>query len=134
MLTNRPLVIPDTSRVEIDFSAADERVYLTLDGQIGFELGPKDRVMITKSENKVRLSGRREKHILKCCEASCGGENDKTVGGRRAGCDHIGRSEQRPYFTLLSTTRVRSSAGCAPPEKLIELLQDFVRDGVGSAA
>jgi NAD+ kinase len=53
MLTNRPLVIPDTSRVEIDFSAADERVYLTLDGQIGFELGPKDRVMITKSANKV---------------------------------------------------------------------------------
>jgi NAD+ kinase len=53
MLTNRPLVIPDTSCVEIDFSAADERVYLTLDGQIGFELGPKDRVMITKSENKV---------------------------------------------------------------------------------
>lgn len=53
MLTNRPLVIPDTSRIEIDFSAADERVYMTLDGQIGFELGSADRVLITKSENKV---------------------------------------------------------------------------------
>lgn len=53
MLTNRPLVIPDTSKMEIDFSAADERVYMTLDGQIGYELGPADRVVITKSENKV---------------------------------------------------------------------------------
>jgi NAD+ kinase len=53
MLTNRPLVIPDTSRMEIDFSAADERVYMTLDGQIGYELGPADRVRITKSQNKV---------------------------------------------------------------------------------
>jgi NAD+ kinase len=26
---------------------------MTLDGQIGFELGPADRVLITKSENKV---------------------------------------------------------------------------------
>ena len=53
MLTNRPLVIPDTSRVEIDFSAAEEPVYLTLDGQIGFQLEPTDRVLITKSANKV---------------------------------------------------------------------------------
>ena len=53
MLTNRPLVIPDTSKMEIDFSAVDERVYLTLDGQIGYELGPADRVVITKSEYKV---------------------------------------------------------------------------------
>jgi NAD+ kinase len=53
MLTNRPLVIPDTSKMEIDFSAADERVYMTLDGQIGYELGSADRVVITKSEKKV---------------------------------------------------------------------------------
>jgi NAD+ kinase len=53
MLTNRPLVIPDTAKVEIDFSAGDEPVYLTLDGQIGFQLGPKDRVAITKSTHRV---------------------------------------------------------------------------------
>ena len=35
MLTNRPLVVPDTARVELDFSASGEPVYLTLDGQIG---------------------------------------------------------------------------------------------------
>ena len=45
MLTNRPLVIPDTARVEIDIAAAEEPVYLTLDGQIGFQLQPRDRVV-----------------------------------------------------------------------------------------
>jgi len=55
MLTNRPLVIPDTSRVEIDFAAAEGPVYLTLDGQIGIQMEPTDRVLIRKSANKVAL-------------------------------------------------------------------------------
>lgn len=53
MLTNRPLVIPDTSRVEIDIAAAEEPVYLTLDGQVGFQLLPNDRVAISKSSSRV---------------------------------------------------------------------------------
>src|SRR5271155_773780 len=53
MLTNRPLVIPDTSRVEIDFAAAEGPVYLTLDGQIGIQMEPTDRLLIKKSANKV---------------------------------------------------------------------------------
>lgn len=55
MLTNRPLVIPDTARVEIDFAAGDEPVHLTLDGQVGFELRHSDRVVVSKSSNKVVL-------------------------------------------------------------------------------
>jgi len=55
MLTNRPLVVPATARIEIDFAAAEEPVYVTLDGQIGFELKPKDRVAITKSASRVAL-------------------------------------------------------------------------------
>ena len=55
MLTNRPLVIPDTSRVELDFTAAHEPVYLTLDGQTGFQLEPQDHVVITKSSSKVKF-------------------------------------------------------------------------------
>jgi NAD+ kinase len=53
MLTNRPLVIPDTSRVEIDIAAAEEPVFLTLDGQVGFQLQAEDRVAISKSESRV---------------------------------------------------------------------------------
>jgi NAD+ kinase len=55
MLTNRPLVIPGTARVELDFAAADDPVYITLDGQIGFELKANDRVVISKSSNRVAL-------------------------------------------------------------------------------
>ncbi len=55
MLTNRPLVVPDTARVELDFAVSHEPVYLTMDGQIGFQLDAKDRVIITKSSNKVQV-------------------------------------------------------------------------------
>lgn len=55
MLTNRPLVIPGASQVDVDCSAADAPVYLTLDGQTGAQLGLNHRVTITKSEHKVKL-------------------------------------------------------------------------------
>ena len=55
MLTNRPLVVPDTACVEIDFTAGEEPVHLTLDGQVGFELRTADLVVIAKSASKVLL-------------------------------------------------------------------------------
>jgi NAD+ kinase len=54
-LTNRPLVIPNSVRVEVDFRAGDESVHLTLDGQIGVQLHAGDRVAVTKSDKKLRL-------------------------------------------------------------------------------
>lgn len=61
MLTNRPLVIPDTSRVEIDVAAIEEPVYLTLDGQVGFQLDSHDRISVTQSANRVLLVQPRRK-------------------------------------------------------------------------
>ncbi len=55
MLTNRPLAVPDTARVEIDIAVAGEAAYLTLDGQTGIQLEPKDRVAVTKSASRVAL-------------------------------------------------------------------------------
>ncbi|HEY7825272.1 MAG TPA: NAD(+)/NADH kinase [Candidatus Acidoferrales bacterium] len=55
MLTNRPLVVPDTSQVEIDFGPSEEPVYLTLDGQIGHQLEEGDRVAVHKSSCKIHL-------------------------------------------------------------------------------
>jgi NAD+ kinase len=55
MLTNRPLVIPSESQIDLDFTAAGEPVYVTLDGQISLELAPTDRVRITKSAKRVSL-------------------------------------------------------------------------------
>ena len=54
-LTNRPLVIPDHSHVEIIFRGGDEPIFITLDGQIGVELLAQDRVQITGSPQKLRL-------------------------------------------------------------------------------
>ena len=55
MLTNRPLVVPDTARIDLDFTPADEPVYITLDGQSGFQLKPRERVSIRKSKTRVAL-------------------------------------------------------------------------------
>ena len=54
-LTNRPLVIPDTAQIEIDFQSEDDAVFLTLDGQIGIELMRKDRIVVRKAPEKLRL-------------------------------------------------------------------------------
>ena len=54
-LTNRPLVIPDTVRVEVETRGSEEPAFLTLDGQVGFELKAGDRVAVTKAPKKLRL-------------------------------------------------------------------------------
>jgi NAD+ kinase len=54
-LTNRPLVVPDTMRIEIDFHCGDESIFLTLDGQVGIELKEGDRVAIRKAPTKLRV-------------------------------------------------------------------------------
>lgn len=55
MLTNRPLVLPDSVQLELDLSALEEQAYLTLDGQIGHELQRGDRISISKSPFRVNL-------------------------------------------------------------------------------
>lgn len=56
MLTNRPLVLPDELDIEIALTSVDAKdIYLTLDGQEGFELNDRDRVCVRKSEERVLL-------------------------------------------------------------------------------
>jgi NAD+ kinase len=54
-LTNRPIVIPDSATIEIDFKAEDDTVFLTLDGQIGIELFRGDHIRVRKAPNKLML-------------------------------------------------------------------------------
>jgi NAD+ kinase len=54
-LTNRPLVIPNTAKIDIDFQAEDDAVFLTLDGQIGIELVKGDQIVVRKASEKLRL-------------------------------------------------------------------------------
>ncbi len=55
MLTNRPLVLPDASRVEIEFTAGEEPLHLTLDGQIGFSLKAGDHITVCRAARPARL-------------------------------------------------------------------------------
>ncbi len=54
-LTNRPLVLSDTSVVEIILQSESEDVFLTLDGQVGYSFRKGDRVEIMRSEYKTKL-------------------------------------------------------------------------------
>ncbi len=54
-LTNRPLVVRDTSEIEIVAKTGDEDAYLSIDGQIGMEVLDGDRIHCRKSEYEVKL-------------------------------------------------------------------------------
>lgn len=53
-LSDRPLVVPDTSKIETG-CLGDTRAALTIDGQIGVELHPGDRVFISKAAETISL-------------------------------------------------------------------------------
>lgn len=54
-LSLRPLVVPDTSTIEVTLHSEREEVYLTLDGQEGTRLHYRDRVLIRRGETVVHL-------------------------------------------------------------------------------
>lgn len=54
-LTNRSLVVPGRVTVEVRIHSGEQDIHLTLDGQIGIELAPADRVQIRKSAARTRL-------------------------------------------------------------------------------
>jgi NAD+ kinase len=55
-LTNRPIVVTDESTISITVASSfDEKVYLTLDGQVGFELREGDSVEIRKALTTTAL-------------------------------------------------------------------------------
>jgi len=55
-LTNRPIILPGSDTVYISMrKESEEKVSLTFDGQVGFDLMYGDRVMIHKSGKKINL-------------------------------------------------------------------------------
>jgi NAD+ kinase len=54
-LTHRPLVVPDSSEIEILLRSEEEVAYLSLDGQPGLDLCDGDRVRCRRSEHTVNL-------------------------------------------------------------------------------
>ncbi|MFN7941435.1 MAG: NAD(+)/NADH kinase [Thermoanaerobaculia bacterium] len=54
-LTLRPLVVPDSSVLDISLETQREKVYLTIDGQEGTDLVYHDRIRITRCPQSVSL-------------------------------------------------------------------------------
>jgi len=54
-LSNRPIVVPDDSSIELRLKTDQEDVTLTLDGQVGLPLKVDDRVVIHKSKTTFNL-------------------------------------------------------------------------------
>jgi NAD+ kinase len=54
-LSNRPIVVPDDSLIEVRLMTKNEEVALTLDGQVGFPLQAGDRALIRKSNTAFNL-------------------------------------------------------------------------------
>jgi NAD+ kinase len=54
-LSNRPIVVPDDSKIDVRLMTDKEDVALTLDGQVGFPLKAGDRIVIRKSRTTFNL-------------------------------------------------------------------------------
>jgi NAD+ kinase len=62
-LTNRPIVLPGTQRVEVTMLTSQE-VMLTVDGQVGFGLREGDRIEIERAQARIRLVRFPHKHFF----------------------------------------------------------------------
>jgi NAD+ kinase len=60
-LSARPLIISENDQVRITLELSEEEVMVTIDGQEGFTLEPKDEVIVKKSIYKTRLIAFKEK-------------------------------------------------------------------------
>ncbi|HWC95771.1 MAG TPA: NAD(+)/NADH kinase [Candidatus Sulfopaludibacter sp.] len=55
MLTNRPVLVPETSVIRILSHGPDESVYLTIDGQVGNPIRDGDTIVCRSSAHSLRL-------------------------------------------------------------------------------
>jgi NAD+ kinase len=54
-LTYRPLILPDDVEIKLQLLTENEKVFLTLDGQEGFRIEPKEEITVKKSDKKTLL-------------------------------------------------------------------------------
>ncbi|MBI3827778.1 MAG: NAD(+)/NADH kinase [Candidatus Rokubacteria bacterium] len=67
-LTNRPIVLPGTSRVEVTVRTSQE-VMLSVDGQVGFGLGDQDTIEVNRAASRIRLVRFPQKHFFSVLRA-----------------------------------------------------------------
>jgi NAD+ kinase len=63
-LTNRPLVVPDSVRIEVTLESGAENVYCTMDGQVGFPMKAGDRLSVRRSSASLPLIVSRQRNYF----------------------------------------------------------------------
>lgn len=68
-LTNRPLIIPDHSEVVLGLDGDPTDIVLTFDGQEGLDITGRDRIIVKKSENPVKMISLSDQNYFKVLKA-----------------------------------------------------------------
>ncbi len=55
LLTNRPIVVPESSVIDVSLVSGDGNVSVTLDGQVGTDFSERHRLTVRKSKRKILL-------------------------------------------------------------------------------
>jgi NAD+ kinase len=63
-LTNRPIVLPESVKIEITLRSAQDDVYVTVDGQVGIKLETEDQLFVEKSQVAVQLVAPADKNYF----------------------------------------------------------------------
>lgn len=63
-LSNRPVVVPQSSKFEIVFVGGDDSTFLTVDGQVGLNLRPNDHIIAEKAGHSVRIIETKKVHFF----------------------------------------------------------------------
>jgi NAD+ kinase len=63
-LTNRPIVLPESVKIEIVLCSAQDGAYATVDGQVGLQLQKDDRLVVEKSDITVKLVAPADKNYF----------------------------------------------------------------------
>ena len=68
-LTNRPLVVPESSRIKIRLAKKPSDIVLTFDGQAGFEIDQEDTIIIRKGPHPVNMITMPGQHYIDVLKA-----------------------------------------------------------------
>ncbi len=68
-LTNRPLVVPESSRIKIRLAKEPADIVLTFDGQAGLEIDKEDTIVIRKGPHPVNMITMPEQHYIDVLKA-----------------------------------------------------------------
>ena len=68
-LTNRPLVVPESSRIKIRLAKEPSDIVLTFDGQAGLEIDKEDTIIIRKGPHPVNMITMPDQHYIDVLKA-----------------------------------------------------------------